>query len=162
MTKYITFLLISILTFSCQSSIASGQIDELIESIKKEQARIDQLDKKQDGLVTLKSEIQTEQATEIYLNLSEKIVGNIVRNVLLPIDLKISQLKIIKGILNKVGSKNIHFYTQFSPSFNLILKIQEINDSNRLKNILNSNIITSLNCIPFYINLDICKSFLLK
>ena len=162
MTKYTTFLLISILTFLGQSSIASDQIDELIESIKKEQARIDQLDKQQDGLVTLKSEIQTEQATEIYLNLSEKIVGNIVRNVMLPIDLKISQLKIIKGILNKVGSKNIHFYTQFSPSFNLILKIQEINDSNRLKNILNSNIITSLNCIPFYINLDICKSFLLK
>lgn len=162
MNKYLSHILIGIISISSQSLRANEKITELVESISKEQIRIDKLDKIQDRAVTLKSEIQSKQATDIYLNLSEKIVSNITMNVMLSDDLKISQLKIIQQILTDVGSKNIHLYTQFSPDFNLIIKIQEINNPSRLKNILNSNIITSLNCIPFFVNLDICKSFLLK
>ena len=132
--------------------MASDQVKELIESIKNEQQRIDQLDKKLDGLITLKSDIQSGQATYVYLELSRKIVENITQNFSLSVDQKINQLKTIESILNSVGSKNIHFYTQFSPSLELVLKIQEINDTRRLKNILNSNVVTSLDCIPFFID----------
>ena len=92
------------------------------------------------------------QATYVYLELSRKIVENITQNFSLSVDQKINQLKTIESILNSVGSKNIHFYTQFSPSLELVLKIQEINDTRRLKNILNSNVVTSLDCIPFFID----------
>lgn len=162
MNNYLSHILICLISIYSQPLRANEKINELVESISKEQIRIDKLDKIQDQAVTLKSEIQSKQATDIYLNLSEKIVSNITLNVMLSNDLKISQLKIVKEILTDVGSKNIHLYTQFSPSFNLIIKIQKINNTGRLKNILNSNIITSLNCIPFFVNLDICMSFLLQ
>ena len=121
--------------------MANDQVKELIESIKNEQQRIDQLDKKSDGLITLKSDIQSGQATYVYLKLSRKIVENITQNFSLSINQKINQLNTIESILNSVGSKNIHLYTQFSPSLELVLKIQEINDTRRLKNILNRNIL---------------------
>ena len=142
--------------------MANDQVKELIESIKNEQQRIDQLDKKSDGLITLKSDIQSGQATYVYLKLSRKIVENITQNFSLSINQKINQLNTIESILNSVGSKNIHLYTQFSPSLELVLKIQEINDTRRLKNILNSNVVTSLDCIPFFIDYKISQSFLLK
>ena len=123
MNKYLSHILICIISISSQSLSANEKITELVESISKEQIRIDKLDKIQDRTVTLKSEIQSKQATDIYLNLSEKIVSNITVNVMLSDDLKISQLKIIQQILTDVGSKNIHLYTQFSPDFNLIIKI---------------------------------------
>ena len=141
MNKYLSHILICIISISSQSLRANEKITELVESISKEQIRIDKLDKIQDRAVTLKSEIQSKQATDIYLNLSEKIVSNITMNVMLSDDLKVSQLKIIQQILTDVGSKNIHLYTQFSPDFNLIIKIQEINNPSRLKNIINSKII---------------------
>ena len=162
MNKYLSHILICLISVYSQSLRANEKINELVQSISKEQIRIDKLDKIQDQAVTLKSEIQSKQATDIYLNLSEKIVSNIILNVMLSNDLKISQLKIVKEILTDVGSKNIHLYTQFSPTFNLIIKIQKIKNTGRLKNILNSNIITSLNCLPFFVNLDICMSFLLQ
>jgi len=162
MTKYFYYFSISILLITSLSSMASDQVKELIESIKNEQQRIDQLDKKLDGLITLKSDIQSGQATYVYLELSRKIVENITRNFSLSVDQKINQLKTIESILNSVGSKNIHFYTQFSPSLELVLKIQEINDTRRMINILNSNVVTSLDCIPFFIDYKLSQSFLLE
>lgn len=162
MTKYFYYFSFSILIITSLSSVASDQVKELIESIKNEQQRIDQLDKKLDGLITLKSDIQSGQATYVYLELSRKIVENITQNFSLSVDQKINQLKTIESILNSVGSKNIHFYTQFSPSLELVLKIQEINDTRRLKNILNSNVVTSLDCIPFFIDYKLSQSFLLE
>lgn len=162
MTKYFYYFSFSILLITSLSSVASDQVKELIESIKNEQQRIDQLDKKLDGLITLKSDIQSGQATYVYLELSRKIVENITQNFSLSVDQKINQLKTIESILNSVGSKNIHFYTQFSPSLELVLKIQEINDTHRLKNILNSNVVTSLDCIPFFIDYKLSQSFLLE
>lgn len=162
MTKYFYYFSFTILLITSLSSVASDQVKELIESIKNEQQRIDQLDKKLDGLITLKSDIQSGQATYVYLELSRKIVENITRNFSLSVDQKINQLKTIESILNSVGSKNIHFYTQFSPSLELVLKIQEINDTRRLKNILNSNVVTSLDCIPFFIDYKLSQSFLLE
>ena len=161
MNKYLSHILICIISISSQSLRANEKITELVESISKEQIRIDKLDKIQDRAVTLKSEIQSKQATDIYLNLSEKIVSNITMNVMLSDDLKISQLKTIQQILTDVGSKNIHLYTQFSPDFNLIIKIQEINNPSRLKNILNSTFIDFKNFIlNFYIIKPLFKKFL--
>lgn len=162
MTKYFYYFSFSILLITSLSSVASDQVKELIESIKNEQQRIDQLDKKLDGIITLKSDIQSGQATYVYLELSRKIVENITQNFSLSVDQKINQLKTIESVLNSVGSKNIHFYTQFSPSLELVLKIQEINDTRRLKNILNSNVVTSLDCIPFFIDYKLSQSFLLE
>ena len=95
MNKYLSHILICIISISSQSLRANEKITELVGSISKEQIRIDKLDKIQDRVVTLKSEIQSKQATDIYLNLSEKIVSNITMNVMLSDDLKISQLRII-------------------------------------------------------------------
>ena len=162
MTKYFYYFSIYILLLISYSSLASDQVNELIKSIKNEQQRIDQLDKKIDGSVTLKSDIQSRQATYVYLELSRDIVVNIAQDFSLSIDQKINQLKTIENSLNSVGTKNIHLYTQFSPSFELVLKIQEIKDTRRLKNILNSNVLTSLDCIPFFINYNISQSFLLE
>ena len=162
MTKYFYYFSIYVLLFRGYSSLASDQVNELIKSIKNEQQRIDQLDKKIDGSVTLKSDIQSKQATYVYLELSRDIVVNIAQDFSLSIDQKINQLKTIENSLNSVGTRNIHLYTQFSPSFELVLKIQEIKDTRRLKNILNSNVLTSLDCIPFFINYNISQSFLLE
>ena len=52
MTKYFYYFSFSILLITSLSSVASDQVKELIESIKNEQQRIDQLDKKLDGLIT--------------------------------------------------------------------------------------------------------------
>ena len=95
MTKYFYYFSFSILLITSLSSVASDQVKELIESIKNEQQRIDQLDKKLDGLITLKSDIQSGQATYVYLELSRDIVVNIAQDFSLSIDQKINQLNTI-------------------------------------------------------------------
>ena len=94
MNKYLSHILICIISISSQSLRANEKITELVESISKEQIRIDKLDKIQDRTVTLKSEVQSKQATDIYLNLSEKIVSNITMNVMLSDDLNVVRFAI--------------------------------------------------------------------
>ena len=101
MTKYFYYFSIYILLLISYSSLASDQVNELIKSIKNEQQRIDQLDKNIDGSVTLKSDIQSRQATYVYLELSRDIVVNIAQDFSLSIDQKINQLKTIENNLNK-------------------------------------------------------------
>lgn len=146
----------------CQSVHADHQLNDLLASIKIEQTRIDLLDQTKDNSVTLKSNIQSRQATQIYLINSQKITENVVKNYTLSVPSKLDQLTLIENILKSVNGKNIHFYTQYSPTFDLILKIQNITAIERLTNILRNNVVSSLKCIPFFIHYDnIAKNFLL-
>ena len=125
----------------CQSVHADHQLNDMLASIKIEQTRIDLLDQTKDNSVTLKSNIQSRQATQIYLINSQKITENVVKNYTLSVPSKLDQLTLIENILKSVNGKNIHFYTQYSPTFDLILKIQNITAIERLTNILRNNVV---------------------
>jgi len=156
----LTVIYLAIILFTTIKLKANSQLDAILESIKNEQIRIDLIDHVNDQRVTLKSDIQSYQGTLIYLTHTQQIVDRIIGDRSLIIDQKIKQSQNILDILQKVNSKNVHFYTQFSPTIDLILKIQSVNDSKRIQTILQSNILPALQCIPFYINKNIAGSFL--
>jgi hypothetical protein len=138
---------------------ASTVVDKIKERIVLEQARIDQLDGIEDQYVRLKSDLQSQHATETYLRASQKIIENITNNVMLADIQKVDQLNRILSILKDVNAKNVHFYTQFKPILDLILKVQEVQDENRLHSILKSNVFASLNLIAFYVDKTVAESF---
>ncbi|MFT6112882.1 MAG: hypothetical protein ACJAXV_001673, partial [Bacteroidia bacterium] len=131
---------------------ANSIVDKYTERIATEQHRIDLLDGTEDRYVRLKSDIQSSQATATYIVASQRITDKILSNGLLPDVQKGDQLKRVYELLKDVNSKNVHFYTQFSPVFNLIEKVQTIEDSKRLQSILKSNVYASLNLIAFFVD----------
>lgn len=138
---------------------ANSIVDKYTERIATEQHRIDLLDGTEDRHVRLKSEIQSSQATGTYLTASQRITDKILSNGLLPDVQKGDQLKRVYELLKSVTSKNVHFYTQFSPVFNLIEKVQTIEDSKRLQSILKSNVYASLNLIAFFVDNPAAEPF---
>jgi len=138
---------------------ANSIVDKYTERIATEQHRIDLLDGTEDRHVRLKSDIQSSQATGTYLTASQRITDKILSNGLLPDVQKGDQLKRVYELLKSVTSKNVHFYTQFSPVFNLIEKVQTIEDSKRLQSILKSNVYASLNLIAFLVDNPAAEPF---
>jgi hypothetical protein len=138
---------------------ANSIVDKYTERIATEQHRIDLLDGTEDRHVRLKSDIQSSQATGTYLTASQRITDKILSNGLLPDVQKGDQLKRVYELLKSVTSKNVHFYTQFSPVFNLIEKVQTIEDSKRLQSILKSNVYASLNLIAFFVDNPAAEPF---
>jgi hypothetical protein len=138
---------------------ANSIVDNYTERIATEQHRIDLLDGTIDRQVRLKSDIQSSQATGTYLTASQRITDKILSNGLLPDVQKGDQLKRVYELLKSVTSKNVHFYTQFSPVFNLIEKVQTIEDSKRLQSILKSNVYASLNLIAFFVDNPAAEPF---
>ncbi|MFT7230192.1 MAG: hypothetical protein ACI9GO_000656, partial [Bacteroidia bacterium] len=94
---------------------ANSIVDKYTERIATEQHRIDILDGTEDRYVRLKSDIQSSQATGTYIVASQRITDKILSNGLLPDVQKGDQLKRVYELLKDVNSKNVHFYTQFSP-----------------------------------------------
>ncbi len=141
---------------------ANDIINNYKAKIEAEQSRIDLFDGTKDSFIALKSGIQSRQATEAYIISVNQIVTSIISNSNVTNDQKIDQLKRVNQILKKVSSKNYHFYTKYSSIFNLIKKVQEIRDINRLKSILKNNIYNSLNLIAFYIDKPVAEPFLLN
>jgi hypothetical protein len=138
---------------------ANSIVDKYTERIATEQHRIDLLDGTEDRYVRLKSDIQSSQATGTYIVASQRITDKILSNGLLPDVQKGDQLKRVYELLKDVNSKNVHFYTQFSPVFNLIEKVQTIEDSKRLQSILKSNVYASLNLIAFFVDNSAAEPF---
>ena len=138
---------------------ANSIVDKYTERIATEQHRIDLLDGTEDRYVRLKSDIQSSQATATYIVASQRITDKILSNGLLPDVQKGDQLKRVYELLKDVNSKNVHFYTQFSPVFNLIEKVQTIEDSKRLQSILKSNVYASLNLIAFFVDNSAAEPF---
>ncbi|MGB0850763.1 MAG: hypothetical protein ACPGTP_05920, partial [Bacteroidia bacterium] len=134
-------------------------IDKFVSEIEKEQSRIDLIDGSEDQFVSLKSVIQSEQATFTYLTSPTEIVEKILEKDGVTDFIKIDQLKRIQGILKKVSLENVHFYTQFKPIFDLIHKVQRVEDDKRLHSILKSNVFASLNIIAFYIDNSVAETF---
>ncbi len=115
-----------------------------------EQKRIDGYDDSTDGSVKLLSALQTEQATETYLTIVDRIQQNIINNPNYSVLTQKGRLNDLTRMLQKVDAGNYHLYTTFRPFFNLIIRIQEIPVENRIKAILKSDMRTTLNVIPFF------------
>jgi hypothetical protein len=140
---------------------ANDIINKYVAKIDAEKQRIDLLDLAEDNTVTLKSALQTEQATSTYLVLPGKITTTILASHLSTDAQKIDQLIRVYENLKRVRVSNVHFYTQFRPIFRLIQKVQTVDDSARLESILRSNVQASLNLIAFYIDKPVAKKFLI-
>ena len=136
---------------------ANDIINKYVAKIDAEKQRIDLLDLAEDNTVTLKSALQTEQATSTYLVLPGKITTTILASHLSTDAQKIDQLIRVYENLKRVRASNVHFYTQFRPIFRLIQKVQTVDDSARLESILRSNVQASLNLIAFYIDKPVAK-----
>lgn len=147
-------------TLAVKANVGNEEIGRLTAEIKLEQLRIDLIDESEDLVVLLKSEIQSQQATEVYINQCNAITERIV-NSTLDANQKIKQLNCILDILRQIDEKNVHFYTRFGSIFTIIRKVQTTRDDKRLEDILKSNVFSSLNLIPFYVDRPVAETFLI-
>lgn len=114
------------------------------------QKRIDGYDGEVDNKVVLLSELQTEEATVMYLQTIDQIQKNINNNINYSDLDKKRRLTDLVNMLDQVDRNNYHLYTSFKPYFNLAVKVQEIIEENRIRAILKSDLLTALHVIPFY------------
>lgn len=157
---YLRMTSLIVLVITAVTSVqASAVIDKKVEIINRELARIDLLDGTEDQFVRLKSDLQSKHATETYITTTTSIVSKILEDELLPDIQKVDQLSRMAAVLQGVTAKNVHFYTQVKPIFDLIIKVQQIDDVNRLNSILKSNVFASLNLIAFYIDKPVAEPF---
>lgn len=159
MNKTIRLASVLSILFLVNTLTLASTVEKFTERIASEQRRIDLLDGSEDSYVSLKSELQSTQATSVYLLSSQRIVDKILSNGLLPDVQKVAQLERVYELLKRVSSSNVHFYTQSSPVFNLIEKVQTIKDVKRLQAILKSNVYASLNLIAFFVDNPAAEPF---
>ncbi len=134
-------------------TLASAQTDIVERAnarVDGNQGRIDRYDGQDDGKVALLSELQTKAATALYLNTIDQIQKNINNNTNYDDLDKKRRLTDLGNMLERVDRNNYHLYTAYASYFNLIIKVQEIIESKRIKAILKSDVLTALNVIPFY------------
>ena len=151
----LALLIVGFVTFSNANEIVA----KYATKINEEQSRIDQLDGLTDQKVSLKTDLQSAQATETYILSVHRIVNKVVNNFRLSDATRIDQLRRILNLLEQVNGNNVHFYTNFSPVFKLIERVQDVDDANRLESILKSNVFSSLNLIAFYIDKPAAEQF---
>lgn len=156
MTRIITALCFSITTLLAMAS----QVEEMVGRIAMEKARIDLFDGMEDQYVRLKSDLQSAQATATYISSVDEIVGSITSDYVMPTNRQVLQLMKVYDILSSVNAKNHHFYTKFSTIFNLIKKVQTIDDASRMESVLKSNVYSALNLIAFYVDNPAASPFL--
>jgi hypothetical protein len=140
---------------------ANGVVDKYVERVAQEAKRIDLIDGAEDGYVSLKSGLQSAQATSTYLTTTQSIVDKILADGLSSDIQKTEQRRRVLDLMQDVTPKNVHFYTQFKPIFDLIAKVQDVEDVNRLNAILKSNVYAGLNLIAFYIDKPVAEPFLM-
>ena len=155
----IRFILLCLAAASFVPVSANEIITKYINKIETQKRRIDLFDGTEDQYVQLKSKLQSQQATATYFTAPLDIVRAITTSGLSSDALKIDQLIRVNEILKEVNSKNVHFYTQFSPIFHLIKKVQTVDDDSRLESVLRSNVYASLNLIAFYIDRPVAEHF---
>lgn len=114
------------------------------------QKRIDSYDGEADGKVVLLSELQTSEATKLYLATVDVIQKNINNNSNYTDLEKKRRLTDLGNLLEEVDRNNYHLYTAYSNYLNLIVKVQEIIETKRVKAILRSDLLTTINIIPFF------------
>jgi len=143
------------------NSFANEIVAKYATKISDEQGRIDQLDGITDQKVSLKTDLQSAQATETYILSVHRIVNKVVNNFRLTDATRIDQLRRVLNLLEQVNASNVHFYTNSAPVFKLIERVQDIDDVNRLESILKSNVFSSLNLIAFYLDKSVAERFFL-
>lgn len=153
-------VLFCVFTLAAYAASANDVLDKYITKINQEQSRIDALDGSIDTMVSLKSRLQSIQATHTYITLPDEIVSTILADGVSPDNQRIERLVRVYDLLRAVSSKNVHFFTQVRPVFALIQKVQTVEDNNRLASILRSNVYASLNLIAFYIDKPVAERFL--
>ena len=135
------------------ATLVSAQVDVVKtanQAVDGHQLRIDKYDGRANDTVKLLSPLQTQEATHLYLQTVDDIQKNINNNSnYTPLDKK-RRLNDLVHMLEKVDQSNFHLYTSFQSYFNLILRIQEVIETNRIKAILKSDLLTGLNVIPFF------------
>ena len=145
------------------SALAGAQVDVVKtanQAVDGHQLRIDKYDGKANDSINLLSPLQTQQATKLYLKTVDDIQKNINNNSnYTPLDKK-RRLNDLVHMLEKVDQSNYHLYTSFQSYFNLILRIQEIIETSRIKAILKSDLLTTLNVIPFFDDKPYAKDIL--
>lgn len=145
--KLLVFLLV------LSACYAKAQVDVVVganKAVDGHQMRIDKYDGTLNDTIKLLSPLQTNQATALYLKTVDEIQKNINNNTnYTPLDKK-RRLNDLVHMLEKIDQSNYHLYTSFQSYFNLILKIQEVIETSRIKAILKSDVLTTLNVIPFF------------
>lgn len=160
MNKILHYIGLTIIFTLCSlPSFANDIINGYVEKINKERKRIDLIDRTEDQYVRLTSDLQSDQATQTYLTSTSEIVDRILTNLSLSDAMKIDQLRRVEQILRDVDTRNVHFYTQFKPILDLIQKVQQVKQTDRLNAILRSNVYASLNLIAFYIDEPVAEPF---
>ena len=133
--------------------VSVGQVDIVARANKAvdgNQIRIDRYDGIENDTIRLLSPLQTFEATKLYVRTVDDIQKNINNNINYSELDKKRRLNDLVHILEKVNKSNYHLYTTYQAYFNLIIRIQEIIELNRIKVILKSDLKTSLNVIPFF------------
>ncbi|MFY0643209.1 MAG: hypothetical protein JXR19_01955 [Bacteroidia bacterium] len=154
-----TVLLLVFIGTSCLAQAQTDAIGLHATEIKQEIERIDRMDGAVDGLIELKSPIQSTEATQVYIKDAESILGRIV-NSALSTGVKVKQLQKVLSLLREVDEKNVHFYTRYGSIFTIIKKVQTTRENEKIEEILKSNIFSSLNLIPFFIEKPAAEPFL--
>ncbi|MBT8326338.1 MAG: hypothetical protein KJP21_01360, partial [Bacteroidia bacterium] len=133
---FITALLMVGFIFGYSSVLANDIVTKYANQIEEQQQRIDLIDGIEDQNIRLKSNLQTQQATETYIHSVDRIVEQVLNNHLSPSSQRIDQLIRVLKLTKEVNSSNVHFYTKFSSIFSLIEKVQQIDDASRLESVL--------------------------
>jgi hypothetical protein len=156
MSRLILFFVLGL----CQFTYANDLLKNASVRLLKERERIDLLDGVKDQKVSLGSDLQTQEATEVYLEITENIELAVFNNVFSPGTEKLEQLNKLLEMLENVEAKNINFYAELAGSFKLIRKIQEVENDARLLALLKNDVPSALTIIPFYLHKRPAQTFL--
>ncbi|MFT5725460.1 MAG: hypothetical protein ACI9JN_002585, partial [Bacteroidia bacterium] len=139
--------------FILVAHLAYGQVDVVRianKAVDGNQIRIDKYDGKLNDSLQLVSPMQTNQATDLYFRTVDAVQKNINNNNNYTELDKKRRLNDLVHMLEKVDRSNYHLYTTFQSYFQLIIRIQEVIETNRIKAILKSDLKTTLHVIPFF------------
>lgn len=152
----ITFILITSGHIWAQTDIVSP----VNEAVDGNQKRIDMYDGTLDDTVRLISPLQTNQATELYFKTINRIQQNINNNLNYSNLDKKQRLHDLVRMLERIDRSNVYFYTSYQPYFQMIIRVQEVVETNRIKAIIKSDLLTALKVVPFFVDKPYAKDVL--
>ncbi|MFT5480201.1 MAG: hypothetical protein ACI9NN_001167, partial [Bacteroidia bacterium] len=132
--------------FACAQDFVKAANDR----VDGHQKRIDLYDNIADNQCELLLPEQTKNATNLYFLKVNTVQKNINNNPNYSALEKKRVLTDLSNLLERIDRSNYFMYTSYSRYFEMILKVQEIVETNRMVAILKSDLITAMNVIPFY------------
>ena len=141
----------------CAQSDIVGPVNEAVDGHQK---RIDMYDGALDDTVRLISPLQTNQATELYFKTINRIQQNINNNLNYSNLDKKQRLHDLVRMLERIDRGNVYFYTGYQPYFQMIVRVQEVVEVNRITAIIKSDLLTALKVVPFFVDKPYAKDVL--